>query len=260
MKVPDEALYEWDTMIHSLEQSVLFWEPGAKCGYHAATFGWLNGEVLRRITGMSFSGFLQSQIAQPLNAELFVGSPRQADGRTAETLPPNLIGNLLFRLGIALGGRMSVLAFTNPPRPAKAANTPRWRAAEIPSSNGHASARGLARLYTPLALGGKWNGVELLSEASIERACREQVHAKDVVIGTWVRRTLGFMLPGPELGDPRPVTAVGHAGLGGSIGFADPPRRLAMGYVMNKMIIGPDTRYSELCRAVYSCLAARALR
>ena len=78
----------------------------------------------------------------------------------------------------------------------------------------------------------------------------------DVVTGTWERRTLGFMLPEPELGDPRPLTAFGHPGMGGSIGFADPAQRLAMGYVMNKMIVGPDTRYADLCRAVYACLKA----
>jgi CubicO group peptidase (beta-lactamase class C family) len=62
------------------------------------------------------------------------------------------------------------------------------------------------------------------------------------------------MLPSSELGDPRPLTAFGHPGMGGSIGFADPSKRLAMGYVMNKMIFGLDRRYGELCRAVYFCL------
>ena len=257
MKIPDEAVYEWDTMVHSLERSELFWEPGTKCGYHASTFGWLNGEVLRRITGMSVGEFLRSRIAGPLNADTFIGLSQQEDARTAETVPPQPLGYLLFRAAIALGGRTRAMAFTNPPRPMKAANTSRWREAEIPSSNGHASARGLARLYTPLALGGKWNNVQLLSEAGVERARREQVYAKDVVAGTWVRRTLGFMLPVPELGDPRPMTAFGHPGLGGSIGFADPQSRLAMGYVMNRLVIGPDTRYAQLCRAVYTCLEAR---
>ncbi len=254
VKVPDDAVYDWEAMIHSLEQSELFWEPGTKCGYHAATFGWLNGEVLRRLTGMSVGGFLRSQIAAPLKADVYIGlSPAEA-GRTADTVPPGRLGRWLFRLGTALGGRASALAFGNPPRPPGVVNTLRWRAAEIPSSNGHASARGLARVYAPLATGGTWNGVNLLSQTGVDQACQEQVHAKDVVIGVQVRRTLGFMLPEPELGDPRPLTAVGHPGMGGSIGFADPPRHLAMGYVMNKMIFGPDARYIELCRAVYACL------
>ena len=80
------------------------------------------------------------------------------------------------------------------------------------------------------------------------------MHARDVVTGTQVRRTLGFMLPDVELGDPRPLTAVGHPGMGGSLGFADPSRRLALGYVMNRMLFIGDGRAYELCRAVYACL------
>jgi len=255
MKVADEALYDWDRMIHSLEQSELFWEPGTQCSYHAATFGWLNGEVLRRITGMPVGEFLRSHIAGRLGADIFVGLSPDEMERTAETIPPQPLGALLFRFSVAVGGRAKSLAFTNPPRPLKAVNTRRWRQAQIPSSNGHASARGLARLYTPLALGGAVNSVRLLSGANVERASHEQVHARDVVTGTWVRRTLGFMLPEP--GDPRPLSAFGHPGMGGSHGFADPGRQLAMGYVMNRMIFGPDARFYELCRAVYACLDAR---
>jgi CubicO group peptidase (beta-lactamase class C family) len=254
MKVPDEAVYDWETMVHSLEQSELFWEPGTRGGYHAATFGWLNGEVLRRITGLSVGGFLRSELAGPLGADAFVGlSPAEID-RAADTLPPNPLGALIFQMITALNGRVGRLAFTNPPRPAKAANTRRWREAEIPSSNGHASARGLARVYSPLALGGKVKGKVFLSPSGVDRACQEQLHAKDAVVGMSVRRTLGFMLPEMEQGDPRPLTAVGHPGMGGSLGFADPARHLSMGYVMNQMIIGPDVRAMELCRAVYACL------
>jgi CubicO group peptidase (beta-lactamase class C family) len=254
IKVPDVTVYDWDAMVHSLEQSTLFWEPGTRCGYHAGTFGWLNGEVLRRITGVSVGEFLRTQIAGPLQADVFVGLSSNEMERTAEILPPSRLGSMLFSLALALGGRVKYLAFTNPLRPPKDANTPRWRAAEIPSSNGHASARGLARFYTPLALGGQLDGLRLLSEANVERAAREQVHAKDLVTGSWVRRSLGFMLPLPEPGDPRSPSAFGHAGMGGSMGFADPPRRLAMGYVMNQMVIGLDVRYAELCRSVYACL------
>ena len=256
LKVPDEAVYEWDTMVHALEESTPFWEPGTKCGYQAATFGWLNGEVLRRITGMSVGEFIRTQIAGPLDADVFVGLSEQERARAAETVPPSGLGNFIFQAALSLGGRAKSMAFRNPPRPAKAVNTRRWREAEIPSSNGHTSARGLARVYTPLALGGKVGRVRLLSEASVERASQEQIHAKDVVTGTTERLTLGFMLPSTELGDPRPLTAFGHPGMGGSLGFADPQKRLAFGYVMNKMIIGLDPRYANLCRAVYSCLNA----
>jgi len=254
VKVPDAALYDWEAMVHALEQSELFWQPGTKCGYHAATFGWLNGEVLRRITGLSVGKFIRSQIGEPLGADVFVSLSEQEQARAVETIPPSPFGNFIFQAMLALGGREKSLPFTNPPRPAKAINTRRWREAEIPSSNGHASARGLARLYTPLALGGKVDEVRLLSETGVARACQEQVYAKDKLTGLVERRSLGFMLATPESGDPRPRTAFGHPGMGGSLGFADPSKRLALGYVMNKMIIGMDTRSFDLCRAVYACL------
>jgi CubicO group peptidase (beta-lactamase class C family) len=256
MNVPHEAVYDWDAMVRALEASELFWEPGTQCGYHAATFGWLNGEVLRRISGLTVGEFLRSQVSEPLAADAFVGLSSQEQERVAETIPPQPLGYFIFRAAIRLGGRAKKMAFTNPPRPIQAVNTRRWREAEIPSSNGHASARGLARIYAPLAAGGTAGSVRLLSEASAVRAGRLEVDGKDVVTGTRVRRTLGFMLPEPELGDPRPPTAFGHPGMGGSIGFADPPRRLAMGYVMNKMIFGLDRRYAKLCSAIYGCLDA----
>jgi CubicO group peptidase (beta-lactamase class C family) len=257
MKVPNEVLYDWEAMIHYLEQSTLFWEPGTQCGYHAATFGWLNGEVLRRITGMTAGQFLRTQIAGPLQADTFVGlSPQEAE-RAAHTIPPPPFGSLLMRAALAAGGKTKLWAFRNPPRPPQAVNTTRWRAAEIPSSNGHASARGLARLYTALALDGTFSGVRLLSEAGVQRACLEQVHATDVITGTPIRRSLGFMLADPGPADPRPTPAFGHPGMGGSMGFADPHSRLAFGYVMNRMALDPDDRWAELCRAVYACLEKR---
>ena len=254
IKVPDEALYDWEAMVHALERSELFWQPGTKCGYHAASFGWLNGEVLRRITGVSVGEFLRAQIATPLAADVFIGlSPAEME-RCAETIPFSAMGNFLFGAMLALGGKIKSAPFTNPPRPAREANTRRWREAQIPSSNGHASARGLARLYTPLALAGKVGDLRLLSEADVVRASREEISQMDVVIGMKVRRSLGFMLSQPETGDPRPASAFGHPGMGGSLGYADPQHHLAVGYVMNRMIMGLDMRATEINRALYACL------
>ncbi len=254
MKVPHEAIYDWAYMVHSLEQSHLFWEPGTKYLYHAATFGWLNGEVLRRITGSKVGEFLQTEIAGPLSADAFIGLPESMDNRAADTIPPDRFGKWLFKVMTALGGRAKSLSFSNPPRPYAAVNTRRWRAAEIPSSNGHASARGLANLYTPLALGGEWGRIHFLSPNQLEIAAAEQVPAKEVGLGPSIRQGLGFMLVDPAQLKGRPTLALGHAGMGGSLGFADPHNRLALGYVMNKMVIGFDTRSLELCRALYRCL------
>ncbi len=254
MKVPDEAIYAWETMVHSFEQSELYWPAGTQCGYHAASFGWLNGEVLRRITGMTVGQYLRDHISGPLDADVRIGLTPDEMEQTAEMIAPGWFGSALFSILNKIGGKARSMAFTNPPRLVSEVNTPRWRAAEIPSSNGHASARGLARIYTPLALGGQLGDTRLLSAAGVGLAGREQLHEKDVVGGTMVRRSLGFMLPEPGMNDPRPLTAFGHPGLGGSEGFADPENRLAMGYVMNRMVIGVDTRFAALCKAVYACL------
>lgn len=252
MKVPRDALYDWSRMIRALEQSSLFWQPGTRCGYHAATFGWLNGELLRRLTGCSVGAFVRAEIAEPLGADVCVGLTEQQQARTAESIAPQVLGNAMFtRLNFA-ASRTRLAALNNPPRPAKAANMRRWREAEIPSSNGHASARGLARVYTLLAMGGGIKGVRLLSPAAVELAAEEQFAGRDVVLGVPVRRSLGFVLTEPD--DPRPSTAFGHPGMGGSIGFADVQNRLALGYVMNRMITEPDSRWTNLCRAVYACL------
>jgi CubicO group peptidase (beta-lactamase class C family) len=254
MKVPQDTLYDWTAMTRSLEQSELFWKPGEQCGYHAGTFGWLNGEILRRISGMSAGQYIRTQIADPLKADVSVGLNTAEQAQAAEILPPSPLAYRIFRLALALRGRMALAAFSNPERSPRLANTRRWRQAEIPSSNGHASARGLARLYTLLAMGGEVDGVRLLSQPGVELAGREQIRAKDVIVGVPVRRTLGYMLPEGGRADPRPLTAFGHPGMGGSLGFADPAKRLAMGYVMNHMIFGPDMRSAELSKAVYACL------
>jgi CubicO group peptidase (beta-lactamase class C family) len=260
VKVPDEALYDWDAMVHAFERSELFWQPGTKCGYHAASFGWLNGEVLRRITGVTVGEFLRTEIAGPLNADGYIGLPDAEMACCAETIPFGGFGNFLFQAMLALGGgakSAKSAAFTNPPRPGRAANTRRWREAQIPSSNGHASARGLARLYAPLAQGGKARDLRLLSEADTLWAGREQINQMDIVIGAKVRRSLGFMLSQPETGDPRPLSAFGHPGMGGSLGFADPEHHLALGYVMNRMVMGLDVRATELNKALYACVGIK---
>lgn len=252
--VPDDALYDWGAMTAALERSSLWWEPGTRCGYHAATFGWLTGEIVRRVTGQSAGRYLRQEIAGPLGADVAIGLDASEHERVAETLQPSSLGRLLFNVMFTTGSGPRRAAFTNPPRPFNAVNTKRWREAEIPSSNGHASARGLARLYAPLALDGAFGGVRILSEAAARLAGREQIRMKDVVTSTEMRRTLGFMLPEPRLGDPRPPSAFGHAGMGGSLGFADPAHRLSFGYVMNRMVIGPDPRAMDLSKAVYACL------
>ncbi len=250
--VPDDALYDWPAMVRALEDSVPLWPPGERCAYHAASFGWLNGEVARRVTGRTVRDLIADEIAGPVGSDLSIGLSHDAGPAADLALPPPEVLAAAAAM-VEAGGLARRLAITNPARPFEAERGARWRAAEIPSSNGYASARGLARLYTPLALGGTWAGVRLLGPEAVVRAAAPQVIAEDAVSGTLVRRSLGFECPGEEAGWRD--GAFGHRGLGGACGFVDPEARLAFGYVTRRMVLGPDTRASALCRAVYDCLA-----
>jgi CubicO group peptidase (beta-lactamase class C family) len=149
-------------------------------------------------------------------------------------------------------------AFLNPPSMALGPNVPEWRRAEIPGANGHATARGVARIYGALARGGTQDGVRVLSRAGIERCREQQACGLDLVLRISTRIGQGFMLsqalPLAAFG-PNPGS-FGHPGAGGSVGFADPEARVGFGYVMNRM--GPhillDPRADRLIDAVYDAL------
>jgi CubicO group peptidase (beta-lactamase class C family) len=152
---------------------------------------------------------------------------------------------------------LAARAFLNPPSMALGPNVPEWRRAEIPGANGHASARGVARIYGALARG-EQEGVRVLSREGIERCREEQSCGQDRVLQIFTRVGQGFMLsqdaPLAAFG-PNPGS-FGHPGAGGSVGFADPEARVGFGYVMNRM--GPhillDPRADALIDAVYAAL------
>ncbi|MSQ42255.1 MAG: class A beta-lactamase-related serine hydrolase [Dehalococcoidia bacterium] len=259
MRVPDEAIYDFEQMLEYVAASEPFWAAGAQMGYHAATFGWINGGVLRHATGMDPGEFLRREVAGPLGLDLYWGTAPADDARTATFLPPAPTPQAEPSRTQAQGqlSDMHKKVFNNPPRRWRDANTRQWRAAVIPASNGHASARGLGRMYAAIGCGGSLDGVTLMSPASVLRACTEQAAGEDVITGGYVRRGLGFALPAPGTEEAQQgPSAFGHGGLGGSHGFADADHRLGFGYVMNQAGPNVDLRYPSLRRAVYASLAA----
>jgi CubicO group peptidase (beta-lactamase class C family) len=149
-------------------------------------------------------------------------------------------------------------AFLNPPPGAGGGmNARAWRAAEIPAGNGHGSARALARIYGAVACGGTQDGVTVMSPAAVDRARAEQRYGRDNVLPLTTRYGLGFQLGTAD--EPiGPGRAFGHAGAGGSLGFADPEARLGFGYAMNRMenglcLIGP--RATALMNATFASIA-----
>ncbi len=230
-------------MTEALAAQPPWWEPGNGHGYHVNTQGFLIGEVVRRVTGRTLGAYWRDSVAAPAGIDFFFGIGSELDPRCADMVPrpPTPEDEALRRqLSVdpeSLSGlpRMRVDAYRNPPELSGTGvvNTRAWRAAEVPSTNGHGNARAVARLYSALAGDGELDGVHVLSPESIARATEPQVHGDDLVLQRPTRFGLGFQLTMAErpLG-PSP-RAFGHFGAGGSLGFADPDARVAFGYAMN---------------------------
>ena len=253
--LPRFAMYDWELMTSALAAEEPWWEPGRTHGYHVNTFGFLIGEIVRRVSGESIGAFFRREVAAPLGADFHFGIGPEHDQRIADYLfgdePPEMVDDDDERKFLLRH------VYLNPPGLSGfgTVNTRAWRAAEMPSTNGHASARAVARIYSVLACGGAIDGVRLLRTETIERAIAEASSGPDLVLRRPSRFGLGFQLTQPErpLGtNPR---SFGHFGAGGSLGFADPDEQLAFAYTMNQP--GPrwqNPRNRGLIDAVYASL------
>lgn len=259
--LPTEALYDWNRMTGALAAQKPWWEPGTRHGYHIFTFGYLVGEVVRRITGKSVGTYFREEVAEPLGLDCHIGLAAEHDARVAEFIaappPPPGQPNVLAAL-LKQAGPMVEKAHLNPPWTFADRNTRAWRAAEIPAGNAHTTARALARVYGALACGGEVDGVRVLNPASIERARTVQDTGPDAVLfGLPTRFGLGFSLPSNGVGfGAASTSAFGCPGGGGSIGFADPEARVGFGYVMNQAqdAMPPDPRALRVIDALYASL------
>ena len=262
--LPPGSAYDWERMTSALAAEEPWWQPGSKHGYHALTFGYLVGEVVRRISGKSLGTYFSDEVAGPLGLDFYIGLSEQDDARVAEMLPmplPEPGEDNLIAKAFSDPQSMTFKAFANPPDlmvPGTVNSRP-WRVAEIPAANGHADARSLARIYGALAQGGELDGIDVLSLGAIDRARVEQSYGDDaVLLGLLSRFGMGFMLDLPEHRIVPQSDIFGHPGAGGSIGFADPEAGLGFGYVMNKMIVPPDyftdPRWRGLVDATYAAL------
>jgi CubicO group peptidase (beta-lactamase class C family) len=258
----------WDPVITALSEQKPFWEPGTAHGYHALTYGWLVGEVVRRITGRSLGTYFAEEIAGPLELEFWIGSPTEEEHRIspivgtlvpregvagAAGMPANYSSTLLAR-ALNLGG-----AFSDP----SWANRREWHAAEIPAANGITNAASLSRLYAGLIGTVEGGPAEsILTPAQVDEARTVRTFGPDQVFlslgfpleqhigqGFWISNP--FALFGGE-------GSFGHSGAGGSYGFADPENNLAVGYVMNLMsnAVTGDARAHRLVKACYESVGA----
>ena len=278
--LPKRALYDWDLMCDELAAQEPWWNPGEGHGYHAFTYGFLVGEVVRRITGESLGTFFRKNVALPLDADFHIGLSAEHDSRTSDMFsvhignkpasvkkpddpPPSAAGPFAeFARRLQDPTTMQWAALLNPPQDRDAVNTRAWRAAEIPAVNGHGTARALARIYGALARGGEIDGVRILMPETIARATTEEVSGPERLFcgAVPMRFGLGFVLSDESHRyarlSPNP-RSFGHAGGGGSLGMADPDRGIGFGFTMNNMqagMVSAGTTPTLLINAFYDAL------
>lgn len=254
--LPAGAMLDWPHMCAALAAERPWWEPGRRHGYHVNTFGFLVGEVIRRTDGRTPGRFLAEEIAGPLDADVHIGLAAAHHNRVADFLWPANGGGARFQPGeVADDALMHHNAYFNPEglSGAGVVNTPEWRVAEVPSTNGHGTARGVARVYGELAA--PRPDMRFVRRDTLAEVVRVHSDGPDAILGRPSRFGLGVQLTQPE----RPLGpnqgAFGHFGAGGSLGFCDPEARVGFGYVMNAM--GPrwqNPRNRGLVDAVYACL------
>ncbi|MDQ7985675.1 serine hydrolase domain-containing protein [Pseudomonas sp. G34] len=255
--LPAEALYDWPTMTAALAAEAPWWALGEGHGYAPITFGWLVGELLRRVEGRGPGESIVARTAKPLGLDFHVGLADEEFHRVATISRGK--GNLgdaaaqrMLKTMMSDAQAMTTRAFTNPPSIMTSTNKPEWRRMQQPAANGHGNARSLAGFYSGL-LDGSLLDSELLAELT-----REHSVGEDKTLLTSTRFGLGCMLDQPTVGNatygmgPR---TFGHPGAGGTTGFADPERDVAVGFVTNNL--GPfvlmDPRAQKLAVILCEC-------
>jgi len=256
--LPPEALYDWQTMTAALAAEAPWWTPGSAQGYAAITYGWLVGELIRRVDGQSAGSSIAARIARPLGLDFYLGTPDSEFSRIAHVARGK--GNLgdaaaqrLLKTMMTQPHALSTRAFANPPSIMTSTNKPEWRRMEQPAANGHGNARTLASFFSAL-LDDSLLPAELLGEMT-----REHSQGEDLTLLTETRFGLGCLLDQPQLANATfgaSSKAFGHPGAGGSIGFADPEYEMGFGFVCNTL--GPyilmDPRTQQLVRVLMDCL------
>ena len=246
-----EDLLAGQPYVEKLAASRPLWEPGAQCVYHPLSWGSLAGEVLRRVDGRSPGRFLAEEIAGPLQLPITLGLPESLYDQAAEL---SVAPGTLKRAEALCNHALTRPGYANPRFTLSLANSPAWRAAEVPGANAHATALGLARLFAGLAAGGQVGQERIIGQAALAEATRPRFEGIEAGGESAFRMAAGFMLNVEGLFGPND-TAFGHTGWGGSLAFADPETGLGVAYVINRMIdVSPasDPRRTPLIEAIYS--------
>jgi CubicO group peptidase (beta-lactamase class C family) len=243
--VTAEMMTDWQAMCKAIAQHEPLWEPGTKTGYHAWTFGWLLGEVVRRVDGRPLEQFVQDELCRPLGIDsFFVGIPDAVADRVAP-----LRQEAAHLADVDNWNALKLRVMPPHVTTAEVVNRPDVLRAVIPGGGGTMNARAIARHYAMFAGHGELDGVRILSPERVEMVRTLQTDDLDLVADTRIRKGMGYFLGGTETEGGAVAMGTsgkefGHSGNGGSLGFADPERRFAFGLTKNLMKASPEPRKS----------------
>jgi CubicO group peptidase (beta-lactamase class C family) len=261
--VIDDAhlMLDWKHITAALAAEAPAWEPRTRFGYHGITYGFLVGEVIRRVTGTTVHEAVQKEIVEPLKLDgMFIATPPDHRHRLAKLIMSSGDAQRTERVAAC----MERIAWLRPAVEAfmvvnfdRLVLGDRIHESELPALNGCFTARSLARMYAALAGGGELDGRRFLSLETLRRATEVQTTARDVVVGFPMRWRLGYHMAATTRGVlPH---GFGHFGFGGSGAWADPDRNLSVAMVCNRVAGTPfaDTRMLRIGAAVVRCADRR---
>ncbi len=253
--IPDdwepEDWFDWDKTCARLADMKPLWELGDGSGYHPVSWGYIAGEIIKRATGRTIGSILRDDLCAPAGIDFWIGLPDAEHGRVAETSKPTRMPNF------GTLNEFQKLAFMKPWSSPGRRGGAAWRRMEIPSANGHGTARAMAELISIYARGGQLGEQQVIEAEALEEALAERVAGQDRVLPNnlsfgagLIRNTSGRLVYGPGL------RTIGHTGFGGSCLFADPDRRVSFGYATAKQDaeLVSDDRAKRLIAALYECL------
>ena len=251
-----EMLYDWDQATSLLAAQEPWWEPGTASGYHAITQGYLEGELVRRITGQTIGEFVAAEITGPLGADFHIGTAAEHDARVAHVIPPSRPlsaddaepGSIVERVGAIAAARRRMRRTRS-----------RGGAPRSPPPAGSATPASVAMIHAPMACGGAANGVRLLSPSGADPVFDEQIYAQDLVLPTEAApRHRVRTCPVRDMPISPNERACFWGGWGGSLAVIDLDARMTFAYVMNKMGEGTigDLRAATILATLYDTLAS----
>ena len=258
-----EAL-NWEPVIRAIERQAPLWDPRSGHDYHTMTYGWLIGEVIRRITGLTPGAFLRAELCGPMGLDFWIGAPPSAIERAAWLEPPlsdpdpelaTVILDWLAGEPHADRAGTTSGAFAFPVEDGEVTfNAPDIQRAEVLGANGIGTADSLARMYSACVVAR--DGIRLMSPERVEDALVVRASGRQVFgpPDRGERWGTGFSLDSPPAMPLLGPGSFGHGGAGGELAFADDTSKVGFGYINNRMGGIGDPRATLLIAALRSCL------